>query len=59
MLCVLMYARVNVVFFSLTRLLCSRDHLPTCFASSVSGFDATFFSFTANAVEVVHTVGKV
>ena len=36
-----------------------RDHLPTCFASLVKSFDATFFTFTAIVVKVVHTVGKV
>ena len=36
-----------------------RDQLPTCFASSVSSFDAPFFSFSAIVVEAVHAVGKV
>ena len=36
-----------------------RGQLPTCFASSVSSFDATFFSSTAIVVEAVHAVGKV
>ena len=36
-----------------------RNHLPAWFASSVSSFEATLFSFTAIDVEVVHTVGKV
>ena len=36
-----------------------RDHLSTCFAASISSFDATFSSFIAIAVDVVHTVGKV
>ena len=36
-----------------------RYHLPTCFAFSVTSFDATFFSFTVIVAEVVHTVGKV
>ena len=31
---------------------------PTCFASSVSSFDATFSSFTAIVIKVVHAVGK-
>ena len=43
----------------LTRLVWPRDHLPTCFASSVGSFDAIFFSFSVIVVEVVHTVGKV
>ena len=69
--CALIYSRVKVVW----ELMCSRanmswvpcltglawthDILPKCFASSVSSFDATFFSFTAIVVEVVHTVGQV
>ena len=35
------------------------DHLPTRFTSSVSSFDANFFSLIAIVVEIVHTVGKV
>ena len=70
MSCVLMYSRVNVVcdltclranmpwVSYLTGLEWPRDHLPTCFTSSVSSFWAAFFSFTAIVVEVVHTVGK-
>ena len=43
----------------LTCLVWHHDHLPISFASSVSTFDATFFSFTAILVEVVHNIGKV
>ena len=43
----------------LTRLPWPRDHLPTCFTSSVSSFYVTFFSFTVIVVEVKHAVGKV
>ena len=57
--CVLMYSQVNVVIFSLTRLVWPCNHQPICFASSVNSFGATFFSFTVIAVEVVHTVGNV
>ena len=35
------------------------DRLPRCFASSTGSFDATFFSFIAIVVEVLHTVGKI
>ena len=42
----------------LTRLAWPRDHQPRCLASSVSSFDATFFSFAAILVELVHTVGN-
>ena len=71
MLCVLMYSRVNVdseLASSSTNMLCvpcltllawPRDHLSRCCASSVSSFNATFFSFAAIAVEVVNIVGKV
>ena len=50
--------QVNVAFLSHSQVVCARHHLPTCFASSVSSFNATFFSFTTIAVEVVHTVNK-
>ena len=43
----------------LIRLAWIRDHLPTCFTPLVSSFDVIFFTFTAIAVEVVHTVGNV
>ena len=33
-----------------------RDQIPTCFVSSVSSFDATFFNVTAIVVKVVHSV---
>ena len=68
---VLIYSRVNVVCKltcsratmpwvpCLTLLAWPRNHLPSCFAFLVSGFDTTFFSFTAIGVEAVHTVGKV
>ena len=71
MFCVLMYSRVNVaseLTSSSTNMLCipcltllawPRDHLSTCCASSVSSFNATFFSFAAIVVEVVNIVGKV
>ena len=36
-----------------------RDHMLTCFNSSVSSFDATFFSFTSIVVETWHTVCKI
>ena len=68
---VLMYSSVNVA----CDLTCSRpnmprvsyftrpawppDHLPTCFVSSVSSFDATLFIFIVIVVEVVQTFGKV
>ena len=67
MICVLMYSHVVVackLMWSftnmswvpcLTQLMWPCDHLPTCFVSSVSHFDATFFSFTAIVVEVVDT----
>ena len=51
--------RLTSEYASSLRLTWPPDHLPTCFASSVSSFDATFLIFTAIAVEVVHTVGKV
>ena len=63
--CVLMYLRVSVACeFTcsranipwvpcFTRLAWPHDHLPTCFGSLVSSFDATFFSLTAIVLEVV------
>ena len=66
--CVLMYSRIivdgestrsrsNIFWVScLKRLALPCDHVPTCFVFSVSSFDATFFSFNAIAVEVVHKV---
>ena len=69
--CVLIYSRVNVACEltgsranmpwvpCLTRLVWTSDPLPTCLASSVSSFYATFFGFTAIVVETGHTVGKV
>ena len=68
---VLMYSRVNVACEvtcsrtimprvpCLKRLAWPRDHLPACLDSSVSTSDATFSSFTAIVVEVVHSNGKV
>ena len=68
--CLLTYSRVNV----LCELMCSRSNmpwalyltslgwhsdLPTCLASLVNSFDASFFSFTAIAVEVARTADKV
>ena len=58
--CGLTCSRVNMPWVPcLTRLPWSREHLPTYLTSSVSSFDAIFFSFTAIVVKVVHTVGKV
>ena len=69
--CVLMYSRAIVACDltcshanmpwvpCFTRLARPCNHLPTCFVSSVCSFNATFFSFTAIVVEVVHTAGKV
>ena len=63
--CVLIYSHVNVACElksscadmprvpCLIRFAWPRGHLPTCFASSVSSFDDTFFSLTATVVEVV------
>ena len=58
--CMLMYSSVNVArelmcscanmpwVSCLTRLAWQRDHLSTSFVSSVSGFNAPFFSFCSN-----------
>ena len=43
----------------LIQLVWLRDHLPTCFASSVTSLDATIFSFTVIAIEIANTAGKV
>ena len=69
--CVLMYSGLKVVCElkcscvnilwvpCLTRLVWPHDHLPTCFASSVSSFNATFFSFVFTFIEVVHIADNV
>ena len=53
-----LYTLVSTLFVN------SRAYVRTCleslvFASSVSSFDVTFFSFTVIVAEVVHIIGKV
>ena len=59
-LCVITCSRDNMLWVPcLTRFMWPSDHLPTCFASIASSYDATIFSLTAAVVEVVHTVGEI